>query len=327
MSSDLLKRVGVFVVFLVAAVAVSGVLTAPTDGGSAPQVEELTVESFSGDDAVATAAEETGELSMSADASGKVVVIDSGHGASIDREKLSPVTRKLTERGATVKYFVGERQGGRTLNETLRGADAYVSFGAKERYTEAQLDGLRTFTDAGGRVLFMNEPSSASSGMLMFFGPRRDDGVTSPMTPVVSQYGMAFDNGYLYNMHDYSVNYRNVYATPASDGPLTEGVDQLVFHESLAVSGGQTVVATGDRTTLSKTREQQSYGVIARSGNVVTVGDTSIVGQEFLKRADNEVLVGNLLDFLVSGDKSPENAPQPPQRGSENSTRPSRPGT
>jgi hypothetical protein len=44
---------------------------------------------------------------------------------------------------------------------------------------------------------------------------------------------------------------------------------------------------------------------------VTAVGDTSFLSRENAYDADNEVLIGNLADFLVTGDKA-EGAPKPP---------------
>jgi len=307
-------RVGFFIAVVVLAVVVG---TAAMGGGSqsAPDVAQLNAASFNSDEAVATPADESGDLSMSADASGKVVVVDVAHAGDIDREALTPLVSTLTENGATVRYHVGERQNGRPLNESLRSADALVVLGAEQRYTESELNGLAAFSDAGGRVLLLNEPSQASPAGLGLLRPVASDSVTKPMAPLASQYGLAYGNGYLYNMHEYDTNYRNVYATPTSDTALTEGVDRTVFYAAVPVEGGDAVVTATEQTTLSQTRRQDTYGVVARSGNVVAVGDTNVLTQEFLYRADNERLVGNLLDFLVTGEKSPADAPQTADSG------------
>ncbi|MFC7020689.1 MULTISPECIES: DUF4350 domain-containing protein [Haloarcula] len=315
--TGVVTRVGFFVGVLVLAV-VAGSVASGGSAGTAPAVNQIETPSFDANESAATAPAQTGELTMAANASGEVILIDAGHGAEIDREALAPIVTTLTENGATVKYHVGERQGGRSLNASLREADAFLVLGAESRYTEAQLAGLDAFTDAGGRVLVMNEPAQASYGGLVRFGmPRGRSSVTSPLAPVLSQHGLAYDNGYLYNMDEYALNYRSVYATPTGSSPLTEGVDRTVLYTSTPITGSDTLLTTTDGTTLSQTRRQGTYGVLARSGNVVAVGDSSIATQEFLYRADNEQLVGNLLDFLVSGEKSPADAPQKPEPSSE----------
>jgi len=305
-----------FVLGIVVAVVAIGVIALGAGGQSAPTVNELNTSSFNSDEAVATAPEESGELSMSTDGDGNTVVIDTAHGADIDREAIAPMVTTLTENGATVQYHTGYQSVG-GLNASLREADAFVVFGAEQAYSEGELAGLQAFSDAGGRVLIMNEPQTRQTNTFSLFQiPTNVGGVPNPMVPLTSQYGLAYDNGYLYNMGQNDNNYRNVYATPSGGSQLTEGVDRTVFHESLAVNGGDTTLTATDGTTLSETRQSDTYGVLTRSGNVVAVGDTSIMTQEFLYRADNEVLVGNLLDFLVSGDKEPENVPEQTGYGS-----------
>ena len=303
-----IARVGFFVgVIVLAAVFGAAVLGGST--GSAPAVGEVDAPAFNTDDMVATPPEQTGELTMSADAEGDVIIIDAGHGANIDREALSPMVTTLTENGATVNYHVGRRSGGQTLNASLAEADAFVVLGAQSRYTDAELDGLRAFSDAGGRVLVMNEPAKANPALSLLGLSAGSSGVTSPLAPVLSQYGMAYDNGYLFTQSEDTLNYRAVAATPTGDSGLTEDVERAVFFEARPVTGAETAM-TAEGTVLSQTRREGDHGVVARSGNVVAVGDTSVMTQEFLYQADNEQLVGNILDFLVSGEKSPESAPQ-----------------
>jgi hypothetical protein len=310
--SSLVGRLAVFVVVLVATVGAGVALVGGGGGSPTPAVDGAPADVFTGEDAVAEVPAESGSVTMDADASGTTVLVDAGHGSAPSREQLAPLVTTLVENGATVRFYAGQRA---PLNASLREADAFVTFGAERGYTDAELAGLQAFTDAGGRVLVLNEPAQQSLGGLLF-GPPSQGGLETPLAPLANQYGLAFDGGYLYNMHEYDTNYRNVYATPAGDTALTEGVDRVVLHESVPVAGGQAFVTTTDRTALSATREQAAYGVAARNGNVVAVGDSSLFGQEYLRRADNEVLVGNLLDFLVSAEKSPADAPQPPERGS-----------
>ncbi|WP_435118771.1 DUF4350 domain-containing protein [Halolamina sp. C58] len=298
------------VVFFLFVVVLAGALGGLTAGGagSTPIDGDVNAPSFNADDSVATVPEQSGDLTMAADAEGKEIVIDTAHSASIDREALAPIVTTLTENGATVTFHLGPRAEGQPLNDSLSEADALVVLGGGSTYTDAQLDGLRAFTDAGGRVLVMDEPEKASGSTALLSLSTGESSVPSPLAPMLSQYGLATDNGYLYTQGEETLNYRAVAGTPTGDADLTEGVDRAVFYEATPVTGGETVL-TAEETTLSQTRREGSYGVVVRSDNVVAVGDTSVATQEFLRRADNEQLVGNLLDFLVSGEKSPENAP------------------
>ncbi|MFC6757085.1 DUF4350 domain-containing protein [Halomicroarcula sp. GCM10025894] len=247
---------------------------------------------------------------MSEDGEGQVVVIDTTRSSSVTPETVTPMANALIESGATVRYSSGGSTYGAGLNSTLSEADAYIVFGASQPFSESDAAGLKAFTDAGGRVVLMDEPrQQVPQGLFGASGGSFGAPPPNPLLSVSNEYGVTYENGYLYNMDDNANNYRNVYATPSGNSELTEGVDRVVLHESVAVNGGEPVLTATEGTTLSTTRESDTYGVLSRSGNFVTVGDASIFDQEYLYHADNEVLVSNLLDFLVSGNKSPENAP------------------
>lgn len=317
---DLLKRIGLFaVVFAV----VFGGSVAVLGGGSSgtPSAAPGSEGVFTGDDLVASVPAEAGEIDLQANASGKVVLIDASHGASIDREQLAPVQQSLTESGAEVRILAAQQRG-RTgaesaFNASLRSADAIVILGAEQQYSKAQVAGLERFGNAGGRILVVKEPPQMDLTWILFIGSReRQEAAPLPLTPLMSRFGIAFGNGYLYNMEDYDTNYRNVYGVPRGNSTLTEDVDRLVFHESTPVQGGTPVVRATEGTELSQTRTTDQYGLVARSGNLIAIGDSSVLGQGYYRRADNEIFVGNLLEFLVSGEKSPENAPAPPETNS-----------
>jgi len=307
--SDVAKRAGVFLGVLVLAVAV-GALAAGVGGPSAPTVNDANASAFNTGDAVADVPNESGELSMSEAGDGQVVVIDTTRSSSVTPATVTPMANTLIENGAEVRYSSGGSTYGAGLNSTLSEADAYIVFGASQSFTEADAAGMREFTEAGGRVVLMNEPRGGTAALGGLLGSVSGLGAPpNPLLPVSNEYGVTYETGYLYNQADNANNYRNIYATPSGDSELTGGVDQVVLHESVAVNGGETRLTATEGTTLSSTRESDTYGVLAQEGNLVAVGDASIFDQEYLYHADNEVLVGNLLDFLVSGDKSPEDAP------------------
>jgi hypothetical protein len=306
--SDVGKRVGVFLGALVLAVAIGSVALGAVGGNSAPAVDDANASAFNTGDAVAEVPDESGEISMSEDAEGQVVVIDTTYSSSVTPETVTPIANTLTENGATVRYSSGGSGFG--LNSTLSEADAYILIGASGPAAQSDIAGLQAFTDAGGRVVLMNEPQGGTTAALGgLLGSGASFGPPKPLLPLTNEYGLSYDNGYLYNGVDNANNYRNIYATPSGSSDLTEGVDRVVMHESVGINGGQAVLTATDGTTQSTTRRSADYTVMTQTGNLVAVGDSSIVDQEYVYHADNEVLVGNLLDFLVSGDKSPEDAP------------------
>jgi hypothetical protein len=186
----------------------------------------------------------------------------------------------------------------------------------RERYAADELAGVEAFTDAGGRLLVMGDPPTVELSGGLFFGSLEP--VASRTSSLGSTYGIAYGTGYLYNMEENDNNFKSIFARPAGESALTDGVDRVVMREAVPIrTGDATDVMVGSQGThLSETRDAGQYAVVARNGNVVAVGDTDFVSRENAYDADNEALIGNIADFLVDGDKE-SGAPADPERGRE----------
>jgi hypothetical protein len=159
---------------------------------------------------------------------------------------------------------------------------------------------VEAFADAGGRVLMMADAKSTSiAGLLGGAGEP-----ASPGAETLSRFGVGIGSGYLYSMADDDRNYQTIAAS--GSGSFGEGVSQVRLRRATPVVASPNVTVTlrtGPEAELS-TAGPSSRGrhpVAARHGNVAVVGDTSLLAPSNLRRADNEVLVGNLVEFLVEG--------------------------
>jgi len=251
-----------------------------------------------------------GEITMESDATGKTILVDVGHENGVTKTQLEPLLSTLIENGHQVRFYRGQRQ---SLNESLRSADAFLIASPQQRFTSDELAGVEAFTNAGGRVLVMGDPPSvqASGGLLFGLGGLQP---TAPSTTALgSTYGVAYGSGYLYNMAENDNNFKSIYARPTGNAGLTDGVDRVVMREAvpLRTAGATRALVGTEETHLSTTRDAGQYAVLVRSGNVTAVGDTDFVTRENAYTADNDVLVGNLADFLVDGEKR-SGAPEPP---------------
>lgn len=303
-AEEIVKRVGIFALVLLVVVGGVAANTAMQQSGGPESagVNEVDVDTFDPGAITASTPAMDGDISMSADASDAVVVVDMAHENDVDEEQLGPVVRALSRNGATVEIMTRDQARGSEFNETLRDADAFVSISPDRSFTQQQTDGLTAFADAGGRVLLLGEPMDMGlGGALLFRAPGPED--PAPMASIASEFDLAVGNGYLYNMGENANNYRKVYVTPTGESNLTEGVDRVVVREGTTVEGGQTILTGTEGTTLSTTRESATYPVAATNGNVAAVGDATFFTETGYQEADNEVLAGNLLDFLVTGDK------------------------
>lgn len=174
--------------------------------------------------------------------------------------------------------------------EVLVEADAYIMF--RTDYSGDELDDLETFVDEGGRVLVATEPSA--------------DFDRAASANFESRFGVAAEPGYVYNMADNDLNYQRIYAEPGMDSTLTVGVDRVIFSTATpvttAASDGEVYVPV-DGSRLSTTRASTEAPVVVQNGGVVLVGDRDFMSPENAQRVDNDVLIGNIGEWLVNNDR------------------------
>jgi plastocyanin len=189
------------------------------------------------------------------------------------------------------------------LSDRLADADAYVSVGAGG-YSDSEVSALGNFTDRGGRVLLTTEPDDS-------FGSDFSDAVLQ------SELGVATEPGYVYNVAENDLNYLRVFAGPEASGDLTEDVDRAVFPSATPVtaSGGSALLGAIEGSQLSTTRAGTDAPVLVRDDDVVLAGDSGFMTPENVQRVDNDDLVGNVADFLVTGDV------EPPETGDDGTDR------
>jgi hypothetical protein len=306
MPADSLKQVGLFVGVVVLVVGAAAALPALQDDGGAPPEPNVTNEQFRPGD-FPTGPETDGEIRMESDAANRTVLVDTGHGNDVSSAKVQTLVTALVENGHQVQ-FLGQRA--REMNASLRRADALVVVNPTTRYTHDQARGVQAFAEAGGRVLVLSDPPRTRiAGGLFSISVEQIGGKTAALG---SPLGVAVGDSYLYSLSENANSYKAVYGTATGDGELGAGVDRVVLRDAAPVTtdgDGRVVLRT--EATLESTRRSDTFAVAVRNGNVTAVGDSDLLAPSTAYEADNEVLVGNLADFLVTGTKTPENAPEP----------------
>ncbi|WP_277554964.1 hypothetical protein [Halobaculum limi] len=314
MQANPLRLAGTFLLVVVVIVGTAAAVPLVTSQQT-PAPTQLDNPQFQPGNALIDGAPEDGAIEMEADAEPKTVVIDAGHGSRPAAEDIDPLVSALVSNGHTVEFYDPQADRRATLNASLREADAFVTIAPTRRYTDGELDGIAAFTDAGGRLAVLSDPAS-TGGLAGLLGGLLgiSTGSSGPSTTgLSSQYGMEFQAGYLYET-DSDRNYAAVSASGAA-GSLGDGVENAVLRDAAPVVAGpeaSVALTSSDGTTLSTSRRDGSYPVAAQHGNATIIGDTDFLTPDDAYRGDNEVLIGNLADFLVSGEKSPEDAPSTP---------------
>ncbi|AHF99321.1 hypothetical protein HALLA_11075 [Halostagnicola larsenii XH-48] len=195
---------------------------------------------------------------------------------------MTPLVTTLVENGHEVEFYSGAMNDG-PLAQTLSDADAFVAPGSVS-FTEQDQETITSFTDAGGRFVMTANPGSSDTA-----------------AELGDSNGLYTEAGYLYNLTENDNNYLSIYAEPTGSSDLTDGVEQVVFRSASSVGASDSDTVLETDATMSTSREDGTYGVGAVDGNVAMIGDSSFLEPENAYRADNNELIGNVADFLVTG--------------------------
>ncbi|MDV7349713.1 DUF4350 domain-containing protein [Halorubrum distributum] len=330
-----------FVVTLAAVIGGAAAVGFVTADGAAP-APEIQNDHYLDDDLIVDDSPGQGTVEMAASAGSQTVLVDPGveatgpgpalpfsllglGGGGVDDRDIRPLANALIENGHDVDVYVPDpgqrRRPARPgvdrptqLGERLAEADAFVTF--RTDYEPKQLDEIESFVESGGHVVLATEPDAAYSEPGAASLDATLDVTTRP--------------GYVYNMDENDLNYQRVYAEATGDAALTEGVDRAVFPSATPVGtavGGTDVLRPIEGSELSTTRAATEAPLLVRNDEVVMIGDSDFLSPENARRADNDALIGNLADFLVTNDRTPPgdggstgSAPPEPGRPPANGT-------
>jgi hypothetical protein len=235
----------------------------------------------------------------------KRILIDTEHGNEFDRASLEPIAEALFTAGHDVT-FSGEAGGtGVEYAESLGEYDALVIIQPTGGFDESERNAVKNFTDGGGRLLVLAEPTQSEAGGL-FSAPST---VSFGAEALIAQYGLRVGADQLYNVNDSGNdnNFKSVYAVPSAESELTAGVERVTFDTGgyvvlIRETEAEVLLTAVEGTRTLQTRRAGEYPMAVRTGNVAFVADSSFIKGSEVYDADNEVLLGNLLAFLAGGE-------------------------
>jgi len=307
MDSRFVKPLAVFIVIVTVVLGGTAVLAALSGTTATPDGERIQGQSpaqFQPEAVNREVDPETGEIAIDTDEDDGRILIDTRHGNEFARSDLDPIVSAAFEAGHSVEFDQEEA----SLDETLDGYDGYLVIQPTEGFSESERAALRSFAEDGGHVVVLAEPTQSELGQGLFaslttvsFGPEE----------LAASYGVRVGPEMLYNSDDEANdnNFKSIYTTPTGQSPLSRGVETVTFDRggyAVVRESGDTEVlftaAEGTRTL--ETRRTGTYPTVVRNDSVVFVTDSSFINPIELYDADNEVFVGNLLEFLVRGERS-----------------------
>jgi len=317
MNDTQMRSAAVFLVVFAAIVAVGGVVgVLSDDGAEATELPEIENPQYDADRVSPDTSPGEATVQMDTSAVDNTVVVAVG-GRTMERD-IEPLVNALVESGNEVNVVSKQssapvrgpvavpeprqprgpppQPGGgdeSRLGEELENATGLISVGVTS-YRGEEIDAISEFVDEGGRVV-------------VAANPQREFGPSGASTELYSELDAYTEPGYVYNLEENDLNYQRIFAEPAGRPMLSDGVDRVVFDTATPVG-----MAESDETMrpiagseLSTTRSETEKPVLVRNNGVALVGDTGFMTPENTQRADNDIFVGNIAEFLVSGDRDP----------------------
>lgn len=286
------KRLGGFLV-VIFVIIVGVAIAAAVDHGSSPR--PMTNPEFTSDRLVGEPLPTGGGIVPDVPPEYQLgtIVIDTGHGNRLDRQTIGPLVTGITTGNNQVRFH----HDGDDLAKQLQGAKAYVIISPGMNYSKVELDTISRFRSEGGRVLLVGEPDQFR---LTGFGVFRQSDV---LTEVASSLDVSFDTGYLYNLETNVGTYKQVPVMPAPNSPLQGSGSMSVFTGTRVTAPyGTDVLVTVPGTQLSDGSGPGQFTVAKRVGNVVAVGDRTMLSANYHNVGQNEEFLEYLVEFLVRGE-------------------------
>jgi hypothetical protein len=317
------RLLGVFVAIVGLAIVGAVVLSAGGGAGATDgqQVSGQSPASFQPENVNQAFDTEDGEIEIDAGTDEKRVLVDTSHGNEVSRADMEPLAEAMFEAGYSLEFGTDSggsssvRGGSDDYSATLQRYDGVIVAQPTQEFSRNETKSLQEYAEAGGRVVVLAEPSQIqSSGTGLFASPSL---VSFGATNMTRQFGVQIGAEMLYNLDDANNdnNFKSIYASPSGDGPLTEGVETISLDLSGYAVVGETdavdvLYTANEGTRTLESRRTGTYPVVARNGNMVFVSDSSFLLPSEVYDVDNEVFVGNLAEFLVSGDLDPAFGPE-----------------
>jgi hypothetical protein len=287
------KRTAVAVVVAVVVVVAAAGVGAVLGDDPEPAAEPPTHPEWDPASVVSTPQTASGEIRAEDPGTDGLVVIDTTHANGVTRSEVTPLVEALTRVGYAVEFTSGN------LSEALSEADAYLVIDPGTEYSPDEVEAVREFTDSGGRLLVAAEPDRRTVQTSLFgasISTRQ-----SRVTTLASEYGVAADASYLYNLETNGGNYRYLTAEPATD---VDGVSSVTLYTATAVTAadGRVVLRAAPGTRSSADTDDVGRPAVAvRTGNAIFLGDSTFLTEGRHNVADNEAFLAYLVEFATGG--------------------------
>lgn len=209
------------------------------------------------------------------------LLVDLAHGNLLELGEISVLSAELALRGARVAFFEED-----DLEDRLEEADGFIVVCPGDRFSSEELETVGEFVEHGGKLLLIGEPTRPSE-----------------IGRLALRFGLVFEPGYLYNLKENDVNYRNIFVRDFAQHEITQGVEGMVLYTAGSISPGESGIAFTDENTFSSVVETRAgLSPVAQSGDgrVLALHDLTFMTEPHNGILDNGVLVSNIARWLAT---------------------------
>ena len=122
---------------------------------------------------------------------------------------------------------------------------------------------------------------------------------------MAESFGILFQEGYLYNVPEHNINYRNIFVRDFRPDELTEGLTEITLYTSGSIKSPGIPLAFTDRNTFSSVIERiEPFTSIVKStdGQVLAISDITFLLPPQNISSDNDMFIAKIADFLTTAD-------------------------
>jgi hypothetical protein len=230
---------------------------------------------------------------------GKSVVVDYNHGNYFTPNEIDAFFNRIVESGANLIPLSGD--GSLDLEQALKYASAYISIAPTYAFSASEVQELQSFAQRGGRILVITDPTRNGANDPTAAYPAVD---VNSANVLLSPFGMTFNDDYAYNTHENEGNFRNIVLTDFTKGPITQGINKVVFYAAHSLEVTATPLIKGSDGTVSSIDDAGSLlpvAALSADGSVLALGDLTFMSSPYNQVADNLALTYNVADYLLAG--------------------------
>ncbi|MFC1989036.1 hypothetical protein ACFLVW_00485 [Chloroflexota bacterium] len=268
-----------------------------------------------------------------------IILIDRAHYNNFDVKELNVLILRLVSRGLTIKFLdekdnleeellgekeeeEGEREGepgdngdeeekqqqegepsgngdeeekqqqeGESSDEEVEGEEeeklpnAFIIVSPRSDFSKEDKETINEFLDDGGKLLLIADPTKYDE-----------------VNDISLEFGLIFEPGYLYNMKENEINYRNIFVSEFKEHGLTKKLNKIAFYTAGSVSSADSGMVFVDENTFSsviETRTGLSPIAMAKESKVLAIHDLTFMTEPYNGTLDNNQLISNIADWLM----------------------------